>query len=90
MNQDGKTEFLGELHDMSVGRIIMRHSHGSRQKADYIKRLYDNAAARAGDSLRPMLGESLNDSVSFMSAPEGYQRLIETWGASRRANGSMP
>lgn len=79
MNQDGKTEFLGELHDMSVGRIIMRHSHGSRQKADYIKRLYDNAAARVGDSIRPMLGESVNDSVSFMSAPEGYQRLIETW-----------
>lgn len=84
MTHDGQTEFLGELHDMTLRQIVMRHSHGSRQKASRIKRIYEGAGSHLDYTSSAMLGESANDSVSFSSAPEGRQRLIEIWNFETR------
>lgn len=84
MCHDGQTDFLGELHDMTLHQILMRHSHGNRQKAARIKRIYENLGARADYSASAMLGESMNDSVSFLSAPQGRHRVIEIWSFETR------
>ena len=84
MDHDGTTEFLGELHDMTLKQIVMRHSHGSRQKAAHIKRVYEGANSCIDHAPRAMLGESVNDSVSFLDAPQGRHRLIEIWSFETR------
>lgn len=78
-------ELLGQLHDMTLKQAVMRYSHGSRAKAEWIKRVLENDGARelvTGPGRR--LGESMNDGIDFDRAPAGLCRVIEVWSLDTR------
>lgn len=74
----GPVELIGQLHDFSLTHIIMRHAHGSRQRAAMIRRLYEHDQPRTVTQ-RAMLGESDADTLSFTLPQPGLCRLIEVW-----------
>lgn len=84
LGDDGSAELLGELHDMTLDRIVMRHSHGSRQKAAFIRRTYESGTLRGERGTATLLGESSCDGIGFGTAPAGKERLIETWSFETR------
>lgn len=65
------TELTGMLHDMSLTEVVMRFSHGNRDKAARIKGIYrGHAVADPGDG--------------FFTAAEGRCRVIEAWTLESR------
>lgn len=83
---DNGVELLGELHDMTLKQAVMRYSHGSRAKAEWIKRVLENDGARELMVTAPgrRLGESINDGIDFGRAPSGMYRVIEVWSLDTR------
>lgn len=60
-------EIIGQLHDMSLAEVIMRHAHGDPARAARISAIYSN---RAG-------GEGVT--TQFFTADSGRCRVIEVW-----------
>ena len=72
-------ELIGELHDMSLKQVMMRHSHGDRQRAMKIKEIYSTDFMRNTGRRFRMTGESHNDNLDFYHADAGLCRVIEVW-----------
>ncbi len=75
-------EMVGMLHDMSLTEVMMRYSHGSREKARELRRLYADDAEL--HSATQALGLSVNDSLDFFRAGESRCRVIEVWTLESR------
>ena len=58
-------EMVGMLHEMSVAEVMMRFSHGDRNKAMALRKLYEHA-------------DENNDSIFFKSSHHRC-RVIEVW-----------
>ncbi len=72
-------ELLGQLHDLSLQQVLLRHSHGDRERAMAIKRLYESDYMQNRSRGERFLGESCNDTVDFYHADAGLCRVIEMW-----------
>lgn len=72
-------ELIGMLHDMSFQELLMRFSHGNRDKAIKLRQIYSADIEMQVSSMSPMLGTSLTDSLEFFRAPQGKCRVIEAW-----------
>ena len=72
-------ELVGELHDMSLKQVMMRHSHGDRNRALRIREIYSSEFMRNTSRPLRVTGESHNDTLDFYHADAGLCRLIEVW-----------
>ncbi len=72
-------ELIGELHDMSLKQVMMRHSHGDRSRALKIKEIYSSEFMRNTDREFRVTGQSFNDRLDFYHADAGLCRVIEVW-----------
>lgn len=70
-------EMVGCVHDMSLGEVVMRFSHGDRQRGRWLRELYGTIAGGAGVGATPM--SATGNGESFYQAPEGRCRVIEVW-----------
>ncbi len=71
-------EVLGQLHDMTFSRLMLRFSHGEKERITALRRLYPECSdSLAGRSLR--VGESNAGNLSFRTAPSSMCRVIEVW-----------
>lgn len=84
-----QTEMLGCLHDLTLQRLILRHAHGSAQRARRLKRLFE-AQARQSEATaeEAALGCSVNDRLEFLRPVGGGGRtccrVIEVWTCESR------
>lgn len=74
-----EVEIIGELHDLSLKQLMMRHSHGDRSRAMKIKEIYSSDYMRNMSRPIHMTGQSRNDNLDFYHAEAGLCRLIEVW-----------
>ncbi len=72
-------ELIGMLHDMSFQELLMRFSHGHRDKAIKLRQIYSTDIEMQIASMSSMLGASLTDNLEFFRAPQGKCRVIEAW-----------
>lgn len=72
-------ELIGEIHDLSLMQVMMRHSHGDRNRALRIREIYSSEFMQNRSRALPSTGESHNDNLDFYHAGAGLCRLIETW-----------
>lgn len=71
-------EILGQIRDMSLNEVVMRFSMGDRRRADALRSHFAKLEA-AGNCRSTATGASVNDSISFLDAPKGMCRIIESW-----------
>lgn len=72
-------ELLGQLHDLSLQQVILRHSHGDRDRARRLRSLFDNDYMMNQGRFERRLGESGADRIDFYHADAGLCRVIEMW-----------
>lgn len=78
-------EIVGQLHDMSIARLLQRVARGSRRKAQWIRRLYtDNAQARSQAFAQSIGADSQSASSFWHSDQPGKCRAIEVWTLESR------
>lgn len=78
-------EIVGQVHDLSIARLLQRVAQGNKRKAQWVRRLYtDNAVERAHAFARS-IGADSQSSISFWHAEEpGKCRAIEVWTLESR------
>lgn len=78
-------EIVGQLHDLSIARLLQRVACGSRRKALWVRRLYtDNAQARS-EAFAHSIGADSQSATQFWHTDEpGKCRAIEVWTLESR------
>lgn len=71
-------EVVGQLHDMTFSRLLLRFSHGEKERIAALRSLYpEGGSSLSGKSLR--FGESNSQNLGFRTAPSSLCRVIEVW-----------
>lgn len=73
-------EMVGQIHDMTLARVLMKFSHGDRRRAQRLRQLFDMHASApdSADAPSPQ-GRSVNDALDFDTPRPGTLRVIEVW-----------
>ncbi len=78
-------EIVGQLHDLSIARLLQRVAGGSRRKAQWIRRLYTDNAEQRTQAYATSIGADSQSATSFWRAVEpGKCRAIEVWTLESR------
>ncbi len=70
-------DFIGMLHDMTLGEILNRFGRGRRDRCERLRRLYTSAAM--AESYQPLPASGYVPSTDFYRARVGRMRVIEVW-----------
>lgn len=78
-------EIVGQLHSLSIARLLQRVARGSRRKAQWVRRLYTDNAAERALAYAQSIGADTMSATSFWQASEpGKCRAIEVWTLESR------
>lgn len=78
-------EIIGQLHDMSLARLVGRLSGGSRRKASWLRSVYADADSDSTLSFATSLGaDGLVSRDFWQSSVAGKCRAIEVWTLESR------
>lgn len=78
-------EIVGQLHDLSVARLLQRVARGSRRKAQWVRRLYTENAVERASAYAQTIGADTQSAADFWhSAEPGKCRAIEVWTLESR------
>lgn len=78
-------EIVGQVHDLSIARLLQRVACGSRRKAQWVRRLYtDNAVERAQAFSRALGCDTQSATAFWHSDDPGKCRAIEVWTLESR------
>lgn len=73
-------EIVGQLHDLSIARLLQRVACGSRRKAQWVRRLYTDNAEERTHAYAQSIGADTQSATAFWHAAEpGKCRAIEVW-----------
>lgn len=78
-------EIVGQLHDLSLARLLQRVARGSRRKAQWVRRLYTEGAEQRVQSFAQSIGADSHSATDFWRVREpGKCRAIEVWTLESR------
>lgn len=78
-------EIVGQVHDLSIARLLQHVACGSRRKAQWVRRLYtENAQERTRAFAQSLGADSLAGTDFWHSADAGKCRAIEVWTLESR------
>lgn len=73
-------EIVGQIHDLSIARLLQRVARGSRRKAQWVRRLYTNNADQRTQAFAQSIGADTQSATDFWHASDpGKCRAIEVW-----------
>ncbi len=78
-------EIVGQLHDLSIARLLQRVACGSRRKAQWVRHLYTDNAEERTHAYAQSIGADTQSATSFWHPSEpGKCRAIEVWTLESR------
>ncbi len=78
-------EIVGQLHDLSIARLLQRVAGGSRKKAQWVRHLYTYNAEQRTQAYAASIGADTQSATTFWRASEpGKCRAIEVWTLESR------
>lgn len=78
-------EIVGQLHDLSIARLLQRVACGSRRKAQWVRRLYTDNADERAHAFAQSIGADTQSATTFWHPSQpGKCRAIEVWTLESR------
>ncbi len=77
-------ELVGQLHDMSLARLLQQLQCTSRRQASWVRRLYSDHADERTAQMATALGADVQTGTDFWYSRTGKCRAIEVWTLDSR------